>query len=139
MEDFYRKYGSIINMPHHISKKRPRMSMCDRAAQFAPFSALTGYGEIISETARIVDKKRELDESEKDLLDYKLSYIASNMYDLPLVGITYFKADGKKCGGAYITVNEQICRIDSYRRCIKLSGGAEIPFDDIYSIDFDLI
>ena len=94
-----KNYEDIINLPHHVSPIHPPMPLSDRAAQFAPFAALTGYGEVIKETARQTDRKPELTEEEKQELDYKLQMAVSLPGEKPAVTITYFVPDKKKAGG----------------------------------------
>ena len=98
-----RKYDDIINLPHHVSQKHRRMSLLDRAAQFAPFAALSGYEEAVIETRRLTDKRRALDESEKEKLNARLQLVKDYLEAKPIVEITYFVPDERKSGGAYIT------------------------------------
>ena len=95
-------YADIINLPHHISKVHSQMSMAQRAAQFSPFAALVGYEDVIDETARQTDSKRELDEMEKAELDRKLCVIESHLAEKPVVEIEYFIPDETKAGGEYV-------------------------------------
>ena len=101
LKDSSAEYADIINLPHHVSKTRPKMSMHDRAAQFSPFAALTGYDAAIKETARWTDEKIDLDETSKVSLDEKLLFIMSRLAEKPVVTITYFKKDDRKDGGTY--------------------------------------
>ena len=96
-------YEDIINLPHHISSKRPQMSMLDRAAQFSPFAALTGYDDAIHETGRLTDEKIDLSEEEKEALDRKQQILMERLCDHPALTVTYFVPDPKKSGGAYVT------------------------------------
>ena len=89
----------LINLPHPVSKKHPQMPLLDRAAQFAPFAALTGYGEAVTETARLTDSKIELDEGEIERINAKISYLIDNLKNVPTVELTYFVPDKKKKGG----------------------------------------
>ena len=98
MENNEQKYADIFNMPHHISSKRPQMSRIDRAAQFAPFAALTGHDEAIKETARLTDERIDLDESTLAILNDKIQIILDNLDTEPEVTVTYFKPDDKKSG-----------------------------------------
>ena len=138
-------YADIIDHPHHRSSKHPQMSLYDRAAQFAPFAALTGYDDMVAEEARLVDEKVELDDTARDILNQRLGLLASatEAGDRPSVSITYFVPDEKKKGGSYKTVTENIKRIDSIRKTIILErklGRAqrnmEINFGDITDIFF---
>lgn len=128
-------YDDIINLPHHVSKTRPHMAVADRAAQFSPFAALTGYDAAIKETARLTDEKIELDEYMKGALSDRLQIIADRIKEHPKIAITYFLADKKKDGGAYITASGTVKKIDGFDRVVVLSTGTVIPIDDIISID----
>jgi len=128
-------YADIINMPHHVSAKRPQMSMADRAAQFSPFAALTGYDAAIKETGRLTDEKIELEEDALLALDEKLRQIVDRPENCENVDITYFKADATKDGGAYITATGRIKKLDDYQRLIVLDDGKVIPMDDVLSIE----
>lgn len=128
------KYKDIINLPHHISKNHPRMTLENRAAQFAPFSALTGYAEKIKETARITDKQIELDEGLKSILNYKLNIIQENIKSKPQVIITYFIKDQRKSGGTYQTINIKIKKIDEINKIITDESNNKINIDNIIDI-----
>ena len=132
------KYADIIGLPHHTSPTRPRMSVSARAAQFAPFAALTGYGEAVDETARLTDDMIVLDENAKAMLDGKLQIIAEHIGGHPEVTITYFEPDKKKSGGAYISVTGRVKEIDEYERVVKLCDGVKIPIEQIYGITSEL-
>ena len=140
MDDVERRYSDIIDLPHHVSAKRPHMSLYDRAAQFAPFAALTGYDAQIEEAARITGRRAVLDESRKDEIDFQLctlaerSAAASSAGDLPSVLVTYFCPDKKKSGGEYLTVSGRVRRIDSSKRMLIMADGTAIPVDEIYEI-----
>lgn len=124
-------YDDIINLPHPTSAKHPRMPMLDRAAQFSPFQALTGYGAAIQETARITDQRVDLTEEEQILLDEKLRLLV----DTGEAGaITYFQPDGKKDGGSYLSVFGVVRRIDALRRTAVLANGTVIPIEDIVDV-----
>ncbi|HBR07880.1 MAG TPA: hypothetical protein DD735_03155 [Clostridiales bacterium] len=128
-------YDDIIHLPHHVSATRPHMTAGDRAAQFSPFAALTGYDAAIKETARLTDKKLELDESMKDVLSRRLQIIADWMKKRPEISITYFQPDMKKSGGAYVTAIGTVKKIDEYERIVIMTDGTAIPIDEIISID----
>lgn len=132
------KYADIIGLPHHTSPTRPRMSVSARAAQFAPFAALTGYGAAVDETARLTDDMIVLDENAKAMLDGKLQIIAEHIGGHPEVTITYFEPDKKKSGGAYISVTGRVKEIDEYERVVKLCDGVKIPIEQIYGITTEL-
>ena len=108
----YHRYDDVIYRQHPTSKKHPRMSRMNRAAQFAPFAALTGYEESIEETARLTDRRIELSEFEIEELNAKLNFIQEHIKERPEVTITYFQPDERKEGGSYITVSGKVRRID---------------------------
>ena len=97
------KYDEIRGLPHHVSKTRPQMPMSDRAAQFAPFAALTGYDSAIKETGRLTDERIELDEGALTALNMRYQLLMDALDEEPEVEITYFKPDERKAGGAYVT------------------------------------
>ena len=134
------KYDDIIDLPHFVSKKYPQMSMRDRAAQFSPFAALTGYDAEIKETTRLTDRRIELDEDVLDKLNERL-YILRKVLDdgsvYPEVRITYFEKDLKKDGGKYITVSGRVRKIHEYRNIVIFEDGTEVPVHDISDIDGD--
>lgn len=129
------KYDDIINLPHHISKKHQQMSMQSRAAQFAPFSALTGHGAAIRETARQTLSQIEYDNDIAEILDRKIRTILHETGDFPTVIINYFKPDKKKSGGSYQTIRTDIKDIDNVNNIIILTDGEKIPFNQIYDIN----
>lgn len=131
-------YEDIINLPHHVSKTRPQMSMLDRAAQFSPFAALTGYDAAIKETGRLTDEKIELDEDTKAALDMKQAYLIEMIDEQPEITIIYFLPDARKVGGAYVTVTGNLKRFDEYERLLILTNGKKIPMDDIADIESNL-
>ena len=131
-------YEDIIHLPHHVSSSHPHMPVSDRAAQFAPFAALTGYGDVIKETARQTDAKPELSEDEKEILDYKIQLACGLSGEKPGVRITYFVPDEKKSGGAYHTAEGRIRRINSDTEQLILEDRMQIDLDcivDIYLTD----
>ena len=128
------KYDDIINLPHHISKKHPQMSMYSRAAQFAPFAALTGYEDSVKETARLTNERIEIDDEVKAILDAKLQEIQEDISNKPTVTITYFVPDTRKDGGKYVTVTGNIKKIDRYKQVLVLEDQNEIPINDVIEI-----
>ena len=139
MIDLNPKYKDLYDMPHHVSDRHPHMAIHDRAAQFAPFAALTGHGAAIAETARLTEDRLELDESQKAVLDQKLTNIMHSAGEI-LVDVEYFVRDERKSGGRYEHVSGRIMKVDMYRQIILLgdeSGRciAEIPVDDVYDIN----
>ena len=131
------KYDDIINLPHHISKKHPQMTLEARAAQFAPFAALTGYDDEVKETARLTNRRIELDDEAKSILDNKIQIILEQISQRPTVSITYFLPDTKKAGGEYVTITGTIKKIDGYNQVIVLENRIEIPINEIIDIDMD--
>lgn len=128
-------YNDIINLPHHQSATRPHMSAYDRAAQFSPFAALTGYEDTVAETARLTDKKVELDDYSKADLNERLNMIQDTLGEQPEVSITYFLPDKKKSGGAYVTVTGGVKKIDEYKHIVVMLDATKIPIDDIAEIN----
>lgn len=129
------KYDDIINLPHHVSPTRPQMSMIDRAAQFSPFAALTGYEDAILETGRLTDARIEMSEDELDALNAKYQLLMDTIGTGIEVSITYFKQDDRKAGGAYLTERDVVKKVDTYNRRILMRNGTCIPMDDIFDID----
>ena len=126
------EYDDIINLPLHVSKARQPMSMLERAAQFSPFAALTGYGDAIDETARLTDARIELSEEERAELDYKQQYLAT--LDAPTVTVTYFVPDERKSGGAYVTHTGVLKRVDEVERMVVFKDGLRVPLDEVMDI-----
>ena len=131
-------YADIIDLPHHVSKDRPHLSMHQRAAQFSPFAALVGYDEVIEETRRQTDLKRELDETEKAELDRKLSVIAAHLTEKPIVVIEYFVPDKTKAGGEYVFKSGSVVKILPVQKVLVLSDGTKIRIEDIADISGEL-
>lgn len=132
------KYDAIINLPHHTSTKHPRMSMLNRAAQFSPFAALTGYDAAIKETGRLTNRKIELSEDARIALDRKQQVLLDHISDHPEVSVTYFVPDGRKAGGTYVTVTGNVKKLDTYQRFLVLVDGTKIPLDDILDMESEL-
>ncbi|MBQ8001203.1 MAG: YolD-like family protein [Ruminococcus sp.] len=131
-------YKDIIHLPHYTSKTRPRMSVYNRAAQFSPFAALTGYDEAVKETARFTDDKAELDEYQIEVINNKLNIALEKKDQNPVLSITFFKPDSRKKGGEYITVSGIIKRIDETSHTVVLTDGSEIPIRLIYDINGEI-
>lgn len=127
------KYDDIIDLPHHVSAKRARMSMVDRGAQFSPFAALTGYDAAIQETARLTNSRVELTEGEKLELNEKIQ----NLLEKPKAeaSVTHFVPDLLKEGGEYVTERCAIHRPDPYGRGLLLNDGRMILFEDIIAVE----
>lgn len=127
-------YDDIINLPHYVSKKRPQMSMENRAAQFSPFAALVGYESSIAETNRQVEQFVEFDENYLQELDEKLQYIQEHITEQPFVEITYFVLDEVKSGGAYKTIQGKVKKIDNDKQLIIFTDKHKVELKSIVSI-----
>lgn len=129
-------YSDIISLEHPVSKKHAHMSLYDRAAQFSPFSALTGHEAAIAETGRLTQEKMELDEDAKEQLDEKIQVLLQqqNTKKRVWVQVVYFVPDLKKEGGSYQTYRGYLKRLDGYRRKLIFEDALEIKLDAIYDI-----
>ena len=127
-------FDDIINLPHHVSATRPQISMLDRAAQFSPFVALTGYDAAIKETGRLTDEKIEMDEEALNILNMKFQILVDSLDEEPEVTFTYFKPDQRKAGGAYIEVTGKVKKVDGFERLIVMQNGIKIPMDDVLDV-----
>lgn len=132
-------YEDILELPHPVSKTHPQMPRRDRAAQFAPFAALTGYEEAVREAARLTEEKMILDEDSKEQLDWKLRCLQEKVKEKPTITVMYFLKDEKKKGGKYVTVADVLKKIDSYTHQFVLENGEEIPLEDMVSLEFENI
>jgi hypothetical protein len=128
------QYDDIIHLPHPVSAVHPPMSVENRAAQFAPFAALTGYEEAVEETGRRTQRRKILEEDEREELDRILQRILENRDNMK-ISITYFVPDERKQGGSYETIEGCIHRIDQYERILVLDNGTGIPLDDIMNLE----
>lgn len=140
MSEYYKdkhKYDDIINLPHHQSAERVHMSLHDRAAQFAPFAALTGHEEAIEETARLTDEKIILDETAIEKINEKLYELSQKLVEKQTVSITYFKPDELKQGGAYLTDIGSIKKIDDIEKVVIMDSGMKIKMERILSIEIE--
>lgn len=129
------KYSKIINMPHHTSPTRNRMPISDRAAQFAPFAALTGYDSMVEETARLTDSEDASSEEHTVIIDKKLRVLAELEAEHPYVEITYFIPDERKSGGRYDTAYGHLKLIDKIEGAIILKDKRRIMFERIRDIN----
>lgn len=120
-------YEELLYLPHHVSPSRAQMRPGDRAAQFAPFAALSGYDDVVRETARLTQPQAELDESERERLDRKLQALLRRLPERPQVTLTYFQPDAAKSGGAYVTVRGTLRRLDPVTKALYLTDGTVIP------------
>lgn len=132
------EYDDIIDLPHHVSSTRPHMSMLERAAQFSPFAALTGYSAAIKESERLTEERIKPDEDAQALLDMKQAYLIELISERPALNVTYFQADERKKGGKYVTVSGNLKCIDEYERLMVLTDGRKIPIDDILELESDI-
>ena len=140
-------YEDIIHLPHHQSSNRPHMSLYDRAAQFSPFAALTGFDGVIAETSRLTDQKIELSEYERALLDQKLSLIDDELRkgNHPEIAVVYFVPDPLKAGGAYEEYTGRVRSINAVEKCVvflaenRRSAGKRIRIDGIAEIRGELV
>ena len=130
------RYDEIMELPHHVSKTRPQMPMSDRAAQFAPFAALTGYESAIKETGRLTNERIELDEEALTALDRKYQLLIEALDDAPEVTIIYFQPDERKAGGQYVSATGTVKKVDTFGRRILLQDGTRIPLDSVYDLRF---
>ena len=129
-------YDDIIHLPHHVSQNHPQMPLRDRAAQFAPFAALTGYEAAVGETARLTAERRELDAQETEELNRRLTDLAARLKDRPEATIEYFVPDDRKAGGAYVTVTGRVRNISVSERLLVMEDGMAIPLEDVVSVVF---
>lgn len=138
------KYDDILHLPHHVSARHPQMALIDRAAQFSPFAALTGHDAAIKETQRLTDEWVELDEDRKELLDEKLQMIRESLsggkdgHGLPEILFTYFKPDEKKSGGAYLSVQGKVRKIDEYGHQVIMEDGTALTIEHIIDIEGEM-
>ena len=128
-------YDDMLNLPHPTSRRHSRMSRSDRAAQFAPFAALSGHGTAIAETARLTERRIELDEDVKAALDLKQQMLMDRIDEHPDVSVTWFQPDGIKDGGRYVTTTGRLKRIDEVERVLVMEDKTTVPLDDVISID----
>lgn len=130
-------YDDILDLPHPTSTRHPRMPLSDRAAQFSPFAALSGHGAAIAETARLTDRRIELDEDTKAELDRKQKLLLALIAEQPEITVTWFQPDEKKEGGRYVTTTGRLKRIDEARRILRMADRTAIPLDAIMGIESD--
>lgn len=130
-------YDDIIHLPHPTSQRHVRMPMIDRAAQFSPFAALTGFDDAIEETGRLTQFKITLDESAMAELDRTLSELAGRIREQPPVTVTFFEQDARKSGGDYVKFRGNLKKIDEYQRRLIFADGTAIYIDDILALNAD--
>ncbi len=131
------RYADIIDKPHHVSKKHKSMSMEERAAQFSPFAALTGYEAAVKETARLTDEQEELDEDEKALINESLQKLYRHIAERPQVTVTYFEPDERKEGGSRKKITGRLRKINEDSQLLVLEDGCEIQISRILNIQKD--
>lgn len=131
-------YDDIINFPHHVSARHPQMPLKDRAAQFSPFAALTGYAGEVAEAARLTETKIELTEDQRTMLDERLCLLEDILPERPDVTFTYFVSDQRKQGGAYTTVTGKLKRLDRIEQNIILTNGIAIPVNDLLEVKSEI-
>lgn len=127
-------YEDILRLPHYESSRRPQMPIADRAAQFSPFAAVVGHETAVKEAARVTDRRKELDEMEKAIIDEQLREIETQLPESSEVEIIYFKSDEVKAGGQYVTRIGEVKKLDSYEREVLMVDGTRIAIDEIYSV-----
>ncbi|MGN0982919.1 MAG: hypothetical protein ACI4O0_08525 [Candidatus Limivicinus sp.] len=127
-------YDDILSLPHPVSATHPPMPLIDRAAQFAPFAALTGYEAAVLEAARLTETRPELDENRKEELNACLQILKACGQDRPQAEICYFKPDERKSGGACVTVAGTVKKVDDFTGRVTMADGTVIPMEDILNI-----
>lgn len=127
-------YDDIIDLPHPTSTRHPRMPMANRAAQFSPFAALTGYEDAVQETARQTVARPELTEEEKSHLNAELQALAEKISEHPTVSLTYFQPDERKAGGGFVTAEGAAKKLDRHTGMVILDDGRKIPVENLMSI-----
>lgn len=130
-------YKDIINLTRPQSK-HPHLGIDSRAAQFAPFAALTGYDSAVKETARLTKRKIELNDELKEIINNKLNYIEKNIREKNIISVTYFVKDEKKDGGRYESYSGIVKRINNVEEYIKFEDNKIINFNDILSLDGEI-
>ena len=128
-------YDDILHLARLQSKKHRPMPMEDRAAQFLPFAALTGYDAAVSETARLTEERVELDAQEAERLGARLAVLVKRQQEQLELSLLYYVPDARKAGGAYVTVSGRIKKITDFPRCIYLTDGSRIPIEDIVAVE----
>ena len=131
-------YQDMLYLPHPVSQKHAAMPRRDRAAQFSPFAALTGYDAAVKETGRLTDEKIELDEESLTALNVRYQMLTDALEKRPEVRITYFEPDERKAGGAYVTTVGAVRKIDDFEQTIIMQGGTRIPMEDVLSLEGEL-
>lgn len=128
-------YDDIIHLPHHVSRTRPQMSIQDRAAQFSPFAALTGYDAAVRETARLTEDRIQPDEEVLAELDRRFRQLVRCLEEHPEIRVTWFRPDRRKAGGSYVTTTDRVRKISLAERRLTLESGLELPMDEILTLE----
>lgn len=131
-------YDDIIELSRPVSTVHPAMPVADRAAQFMPFAALTGFEDAIGETGRLTHERMELEEDVIEGLDGKLQYLKERIGDHPEISVTYFKPDTRKPGGSYGTDTGRVKKIDLYEHILVMEDSTEIPMKEVVDIEGDV-
>lgn len=131
-------YEDILNLSRPVSKTHPPMSLLDRAAQFSPFAALTGYDAAVAETARLTERPLELDVDAKAELNEKLLTLRTHLSQSPQITVTYFVPDDRKAGGSYVTVTSTVRKLNSLEKWLLLEDGTRVFFGDMISLEISL-
>ena len=129
------KYDDILRLPHHVSASRKPMAMTARAAQFAPFAALSGYDAEVQEAGRLTDRPIEPDEYEKEAMNARLQLLARHFREEWVVSLVFFQPDERKAGGAYVTRTGTVKKLYETERLLTLTDGTVIPLDDLIALD----
>jgi len=132
------KYADIIKEPHHRSSRHPHMSKADRAAQFSPFKALTGFEDAAQETARLTEERPDLQEDDIARLDRQLAFLQEHLAEKPLLEITFFAPDLLKSGGSIRRMTGNLRRVDAYNRELVMSDGTTVNMDQVLSMESEL-
>ena len=133
-----KNYEDIIELPHHVPRKHPQMTMAQRAAQFMPFVALQGQMESVRETERLTDSRIDLDDTVKEMVHRKLQHLLTSVKDRPEIKVYYFVPDQRKEGGAYCSKTGQVKKIDVYDNVVIFVDGERIPINDIMDLEGDI-
>ena len=132
------RYDDMIGFPHPVSRRHPPMARIKRAAQFASFDTLTGFGAAIHEAGRETEEKLELSEDMIDMIEARLAVIGQHIKEQPSIAVTYFLPDEKKAGGRYVTVSGYVRMLDGIERAIIMADRTKIPIEDVRYIEGDL-
>lgn len=132
------KYDDLLHLPHPVSRTHPPMPLADRAAQFSPFAALTGYEDVLREAARLTDEKIDMGDADAETLNARTVLLLSHLAEHPEITVTYFVPDERKAGGQYVTVTGKIRKFRAAEQEIELDGGPTIPLRQILSLESKL-